>query len=1152
MSDGTPAKRQKLGEEPCKGRCLKELEGLEYNLVQYNLSENTKLTLGPFFQKENPDLDAFYVPPTLSKVLPMRLATGYASYEKEPITSLEQLLNPLDRRKRFSCITSNAGLGKTSFCKFLARLWCAVKKNDIYLLEEFKGKADYLHDVEYLRKFNYLFFVSLKDVEGNNLNVEDIIFSHLRNNIDDRWDNENNKRILQNDLTEKHSLIILDGLDEINLSKFMFPLECRKYTIICTSRPWKLGALGMPTSKYTEIQLDEMTSESTHKLLKHANVCLNSQSVLKRDIDEFFTVLTEQNLENLLPNPLIALQLLCIYHDRYDINTTGTKRHLLGKTRTHMYANVVDMMFKLAEEKAPTSFEKLRKNDHDKGIILPTGFAEAETCNSIPSFVYNLGRLAFDDILRQSEKQDSLVSLYVQDKLDQDEQIFLLTSGLITGTASTKFSAKTMVYTFLHKTYEEMLACVYISTLPLNSNHWHCFESYFKANVSSDMMSFLCVMNNEQGEKCSEMYSSIERVFYRDGKYHENELISYQNAVLMAFEECINSGTLKAGIVLKHMLIDRKKNTGPPCPLVVQNMHNIDTLHLISSEREKDIDVEFRDNIKLTSLRTLIITGNNDTLMLETLTEPSCGHLRFLFINDVELKQKHLDLTGCTHLSNIELENVCFSSVQINAENLEQFWMYFETQFQQTWLPTELELKLKGNFSAKLKELSVMYVKLNIAIDLSECVNLQKLVLEHISSSADYNAKCFQNFEHLTRLKELRLDSLQYPNNATIDLSGMKDLEHLRIVNVKMNKAVIAAENLSELWVYYSKPIANTIKPLIVSVPMSSTFTNNLEQLSLVHVELNGQFDLSQSCRLKQMIVRNVSTEQGMAVLDVLANCNDMEDLRIEALNSHENKVLDMSHMTNLKCLYIDVLTLDVQIEKIPTENLEIFWTYTSEPKQQIRPPKELHLPENAKFTRCIRELSLENVHVDETDLSMCENLSILRVDEMSQSVVKTVCSDSIEELYLVNITTGRIEMVLRDKEWSRLSKLSFERCEQDFISLILDDASNLQTLQILRFKNTRVEKIVDQCADMCIHEMEFENLSLPGALLIDIANQFSKHSKALKCNVRNSIILSTNIKDIFAKMKNICRNFESPIIKDRLDQTSNHQIDHLHFETNH
>ncbi|WAR17855.1 hypothetical protein MAR_032452, partial [Mya arenaria] len=126
MSDDIPAKRRKIGteEDPCssKGRYYDEFEGLKNTIVRHYLSENTKLTLGPFFQKENPDLDDFYVPPTLSKVLPVRLATGYTSYKKEPITSLEQLLNPLDRRKRFTCITSNAGLGKTSFCKFLARL----------------------------------------------------------------------------------------------------------------------------------------------------------------------------------------------------------------------------------------------------------------------------------------------------------------------------------------------------------------------------------------------------------------------------------------------------------------------------------------------------------------------------------------------------------------------------------------------------------------------------------------------------------------------------------------------------------------------------------------------------------------------------------------------------------------------------------------------------------------------------------------------------------------------------------------------------------------------------------------------------------------------------------------------------------------------
>ncbi|WAR09512.1 hypothetical protein MAR_034588, partial [Mya arenaria] len=575
----------------------RELLDLKETLVQYNLSENSTLTLGPFFQKENPDLHAFYIPPTLSIVLPMRLASGNSRYRKEPITSLEQLLNPLDKRKKITCITSNAGLGKTSFCKFLARLWCAVQRNDNHYLEQFQMKADYLKDVDFLRKFNYLFFVSLKDVESNNVKFEDIIFSHLRNKIDNTWENENNRRILQKELKEKHCLLILDGLDESHMSKIMHPLPCMKYSIIFTSRPWKLGALGMSTATYREIQLEEMNIESAKQLLTHANVCLNSQSETKQEISEFFTVLKEQNLEGLLPNPQIALQLLCLNHDGYKLKTTGTKHVILGKTRTHIYANVVDMMLKLAVEREPECF-KAMCDISNESQLLPMGFDEAEICNIIPSFVFSLGKLAFHDMMRQSETE--MPERFLCQYLPTEKKI-ILASGLISGSASNRFSEKSMVYTFLHKTYQEMLACVYISTKPLNSAHWDRFESYFKANLSPDMMSFLCVMNNEQGMKCLELYSSIERNFYKEGLYHENELISYQNGVLMAHQECINSGIPKPDIVLKHIVIDRKNNKEPPSSLVTQNMHRIHTLHLKSSEQENDLDVEFRE-IELASL----------------------------------------------------------------------------------------------------------------------------------------------------------------------------------------------------------------------------------------------------------------------------------------------------------------------------------------------------------------------------------------------------------------------------------------------------------------------------------------------------------------------------------------------------------------------
>ncbi|WAR16950.1 hypothetical protein MAR_031544 [Mya arenaria] len=73
------------------------------------------------------------------------------------------------------------------------------------------------------------------------------------------------------------------------------------------------------------------------------------------------------------------------------------------------------------------------------------------------------------------------------------------------------------------------------------SEDWLAFENNFNTAFSPDLMSFLCVMNYEHGRRCSEMFGDTEREFYRGDTFYSNEISEYQEAVLLAYNECVNN-----------------------------------------------------------------------------------------------------------------------------------------------------------------------------------------------------------------------------------------------------------------------------------------------------------------------------------------------------------------------------------------------------------------------------------------------------------------------------------------------------------------------------------------------------------------------------------------------------------------------------------
>ncbi|WAR17970.1 hypothetical protein MAR_032566, partial [Mya arenaria] len=193
-----------------------------------------------------------------------------------------------------------------------------------------------------------------------------------------------------------------------------------------------------------------------------------------------------------------------------------TELTCLGKTRSHVYANMIERMLRSTEKKEESLVQDLSEYYKNNGQphALPECFDERNyACCGLAKLIYAIGKLAAYSLLGDNK---SLMEEHQIRELRKDETTLLLKSGLLSKTSLKTISGESNVYTFLHQTYKEMLACVFLSSQGFDSDIWRKFKENFDSVVSPDILSFLCVMNYENGRKCLDTFNERKRLFVRD------------------------------------------------------------------------------------------------------------------------------------------------------------------------------------------------------------------------------------------------------------------------------------------------------------------------------------------------------------------------------------------------------------------------------------------------------------------------------------------------------------------------------------------------------------------------------------------------------------------------------------------------------------
>ncbi|KAH3707964.1 uncharacterized protein LOC127858420 [Dreissena polymorpha] len=370
-------------------------------------------------------------------------------------------------------IQGNPGCGKTTFSNKLVLDWCKAQSTKVTSKKEARiatsttqsSKQTAFDDLDTLRDYTFLFFVSLRDYSGYMCNVTQMIEDAIKS-----------KKLTWDDRVWEHKCLVLtDAADEWFHTEIPFPPPsdstciCRKdrtmpmylqrtnITNIITARPWKLAGLKISDTLTRTFEISGVLDYKT--LSKNVfRVLAEKDGTSKKDLQakstDFFNEINTQNYKHLISVPAMCVQLV---HQFYVGRlTTGSLCAL--------YINMLDMHIARGLHKLQIEeFNTGEKSCGDISDILRTETAEYVQANL--SLVYSASELAFKT-LTDTNKQSSVV--FRENKITQyitkTELDYLLQTGIITRKKSLAICpGKNVSYMFVHKTIQEFLTSLYIA-----------------------------------------------------------------------------------------------------------------------------------------------------------------------------------------------------------------------------------------------------------------------------------------------------------------------------------------------------------------------------------------------------------------------------------------------------------------------------------------------------------------------------------------------------------------------------------------------------------------------------------------------------------------------------------------------------------------
>ncbi|XP_060607201.1 uncharacterized protein LOC132759454 [Ruditapes philippinarum] len=275
--------------------------GCRTQLIEHYRSDVLKVSAIPLQpDEENYNFSDVYIRPTITN----KIEKNRGESEEKEIESMSEIFTKSGEPQKFIYVIGDAGSGKSSFCKYLINCWCMAHSDRHNEDDEFEG-------VKEMKKFDFMFYISLR----HNIKIRSI-----QEMLEMRYDKiKNLSKLLEND-SEK-IIILLDGLDEWSFdsetrNEFQAGLPERdftkKYTIVTTSRPWKIHSLRVSNREIHQLlKLKGFDETHEEEMIKKIITALNKS--LDPNVCE--QKLNVQFLVGLKQVPIMLQQLVCLWCD---------------------------------------------------------------------------------------------------------------------------------------------------------------------------------------------------------------------------------------------------------------------------------------------------------------------------------------------------------------------------------------------------------------------------------------------------------------------------------------------------------------------------------------------------------------------------------------------------------------------------------------------------------------------------------------------------------------------------------------------------------------------------------------------------------------------------------------------------------------------